>query len=173
MSAKSPPNADGPAAVLVLVATGDQAADRLRSLAGLLAPTAQEQAGEDATDRPGSDREQRPADPQPPPGQISARLFTQVDDALLDCLNRLTIRPARPVSAPRPAGPDSRVALTEREAQILALVALGQSNRLISRWLFVSESTVKAHLTRLYIKFAVDNRTAAVLAARRLGLLPD
>ncbi|GAA1517640.1 response regulator transcription factor [Kribbella lupini] len=52
--------------------------------------------------------------------------------------------------------------LTEREVEILGLLATGGSNREIARSLFVSEATVKSHLSHIYTKLEVDTRAAAV-----------
>ena len=63
---------------------------------------------------------------------------------------------------------------SQREIEILELLAAGRSNREISRALFISEATVKTHLAHVYDKLAVDNRTAAVRVAveRRLIRMP-
>jgi DNA-binding NarL/FixJ family response regulator len=62
--------------------------------------------------------------------------------------------------------------LTAREIQVLALVAQGSTNSEIGKTLFIGEATVKTHLMRAFGKLGVDDRTAAVTAAMRLGLLP-
>lgn len=62
--------------------------------------------------------------------------------------------------------------LTARELEVLALVAEGQSNAEVGRSLFIGEATVKTHLLRAFAKLGVSDRTAAVTAAYRLGLLP-
>ncbi|MEH1013157.1 response regulator transcription factor [Micromonospora sp. CPCC 206060] len=62
-------------------------------------------------------------------------------------------------------------ALSRRETEVLQLVADGLSNQQISRALFLSQATVKSHLVHIYAKLGVDNRTAAVAAARRQGLI--
>lgn len=64
-----------------------------------------------------------------------------------------------------------RAELSPRELEVLRQVALGRSNREIARELVVSEATVKTHLVHAFGKLGVDNRTAAVAAARRTGLL--
>jgi DNA-binding NarL/FixJ family response regulator len=64
-----------------------------------------------------------------------------------------------------------RPEVSPREVEVLAEVAAGLSNRAIARKLFVSEATVKSHLVHAFTKLGVDNRTAAVAAARSLGLL--
>lgn len=55
--------------------------------------------------------------------------------------------------------------LTEREIEILGLLATGRSNREMARQLFVSEATVKSHLSHIYTKLEVDTRAAAVARA--------
>ncbi|HEU4672273.1 MAG TPA: helix-turn-helix transcriptional regulator [Candidatus Limnocylindrales bacterium] len=61
--------------------------------------------------------------------------------------------------------------LTEREAEILGLLAAGLSNREIAASLVVSENTVKSHLEHLYGKLDVRSRLQAIARARSLGLL--
>lgn len=56
--------------------------------------------------------------------------------------------------------------LSERETQVLRLVAEGLSNRMIARRLAIKERTVKAHLTRVYQTLGVSDRTQAALWAR-------
>lgn len=55
--------------------------------------------------------------------------------------------------------------LTDREVEILGLLATGRSNREMARQLFVSEATVKSHLSHIYTKLEVDTRAAAVARA--------
>ena len=62
--------------------------------------------------------------------------------------------------------------LTQRETDILALLAEGKSNRDISRALFLSEKTVKAHLAAIFRKLSVTNRTQAAMAAVSMGIGP-
>lgn len=61
--------------------------------------------------------------------------------------------------------------LTGRERDIMALLVEGRTNKEIGRLLCMSENTVKFHLRNLFAKLEVSNRTAAVAAARDLGLL--
>ena len=56
-------------------------------------------------------------------------------------------------------------AVTEREVEVLELLARGSSNRDLARALFISEATVKSHLAHLYTKLGVDSRAAAVSVA--------
>ena len=64
-----------------------------------------------------------------------------------------------------------RAGLSERELEVLRLVASGLSNRSVAKTLFVSEATVKTHLNHAFSKLGVDNRTAAVATARSAGLI--
>jgi DNA-binding NarL/FixJ family response regulator len=61
--------------------------------------------------------------------------------------------------------------LSERELEILALIARGASNREIADRLFIAEGTVKNHVTHILAKLGVRDRTQAALKARELGLL--
>jgi DNA-binding NarL/FixJ family response regulator len=61
--------------------------------------------------------------------------------------------------------------LTEREREVVRLMADGHSNRAIAQALYLSEATVKTHLVRIYRKLGADNRAAAVSEAVRRGLL--
>ncbi len=60
--------------------------------------------------------------------------------------------------------------LTEREAEVLALVARGDTNKTIARRLMISEKTVKAHLTRVFVALEVTDRTQAALWAVEHGI---
>ncbi len=75
-----------------------------------------------------------------------------------------------PIGQQTPAG----IGLTDRQAQILALVMKGKSNKLICRDLDLAESTVKNQITAILKALNVTSRTQAVLAVEKLGLaLPD
>jgi LuxR family maltose regulon positive regulatory protein len=63
-------------------------------------------------------------------------------------------------------------ALSARELEVLTLLATGKSNRAIAEELVVTLDTVKRHVTNLFNKLGVANRTQAVARARELGLLP-
>ena len=63
------------------------------------------------------------------------------------------------------------VQLTPREDEILQLLASGMSVAQVSAALFISQSTAKTHMSKLYDKLDASNRTQAVMAAVRLGLL--
>jgi len=62
--------------------------------------------------------------------------------------------------------------LTQREYDILALLAEGRSNRSIAQHLYLSEKTVKAHLASVFRKLGVTNRTQAAMMAVQLGVGP-
>ena len=61
--------------------------------------------------------------------------------------------------------------LTQRELEVLQLIARGTTNREAARRLFISEASVKAHLLHVYAKLGVNDRAAAVAAAYERGLL--
>ncbi len=61
--------------------------------------------------------------------------------------------------------------LTERETEVLRLLAQGQSNKDIARDLHIVEDTVKTHVKHILAKLGVQSRTQAVLCAIRLGLV--
>nr|WP_221243300.1 response regulator transcription factor [Conexibacter arvalis] len=65
----------------------------------------------------------------------------------------------------------AREPLSQRELEVLALVAQGASNREAARQLFISEATIKTHLLHVYAKLDVNDRAAAVAAAYERGLL--
>ncbi|HEV8563999.1 MAG TPA: response regulator transcription factor [Actinomycetota bacterium] len=79
------------------------------------------------------------------------------------------------VSSNQGTGPGRRQEfnLTQRENDILALLATGKSNREIAQALFLSEKTVKAHLAAIFRKLGVTNRTQAAMAAVSMGVGPN
>ncbi|MGW2084701.1 LuxR C-terminal-related transcriptional regulator [Streptomyces sp. NPDC001880] len=70
----------------------------------------------------------------------------------------------------RLSDPDGGI-LTEREIEVIELVAQGLRNSDIARSLFISEGTVKRHLTNIYLKLDVDTRIGAMNKAERMRLL--
>jgi len=80
---------------------------------------------------------------------------------------------AKPAS---PFAPDTNqqqsLGITDRELEILGLIARGLSNREIAAQLFVSENTVKTHCSRTFDKLGAARRTQAVQRGKELGLLP-
>ena len=75
------------------------------------------------------------------------------------------------VSKPAAAGVSYRdVGLTQRQADVLALVVQGKPNKIICRELDLAEGTVKIHVTAILKALGVTNRTQAVIAVGKLGL---
>jgi DNA-binding NarL/FixJ family response regulator len=95
---------------------------------------------------------------------LSGGVYIPAD--LLEEVNRVAMigTPERP----REAG-TTRVELTERQEQVLQLLARGAPIKIICRELGLSEGTVKTHVTAIYRAFNASNRTEALLAARRHG----
>lgn len=62
--------------------------------------------------------------------------------------------------------------ISEREYEVLRLLAAGRSNKEIAGQLDVSPNTVKTHVARLFEKLNVSRRTEAIRSARELGLIP-
>jgi DNA-binding NarL/FixJ family response regulator len=68
-----------------------------------------------------------------------------------------------------PAGPQ----LTQRESEVLSLLARGFSVSAIARSIFVSDSTAKTHISKIYEKLGASNRADAIMKAVRSGLLAE
>jgi DNA-binding NarL/FixJ family response regulator len=62
--------------------------------------------------------------------------------------------------------------ISAREAEVLALIAAGHSNKVIARQLSISPNTVKTHVSRVFEKLEVASRTQAIDRARSLDILP-
>jgi DNA-binding CsgD family transcriptional regulator len=78
----------------------------------------------------------------------------------------------RGVGGAQTSGAWSRLtALTEREREVLRLVAAGKRNREVAATLVLSERTVAHHLTAVYAKLGVSSRTAAAALAHQAGLV--
>ena len=69
------------------------------------------------------------------------------------------------------SAPGSPEALTERETEVLRLLAQGQSNKQIAHNLHNTEQTIKAHVSKIFSKLGVQSRTQATLYAIRIGLV--
>jgi DNA-binding CsgD family transcriptional regulator len=89
----------------------------------------------------------------------AAALFTSLGNQAA-----ATVLSAPPESEALPAG------LSQREVDVLRLLAAGRSNLAIAQELFLSEKTIENHLTSIYRKTAADNRAAAAAFAVRHGL---
>jgi NarL family two-component system response regulator LiaR len=69
--------------------------------------------------------------------------------------------------------PESPEKLTERETEVLRLIALGKSNKEIASDLSVSETTVKTHVSNILMKLNLPSRTRAALYAVKIGLVSE
>ncbi len=109
----------------------------------------------------------------PRSGQVAARLTPAVDLVKL----RIAVEAAaHGLSVSEPArisqlDAGEPVELTNREIEVLHLLAEGASNKVIARALGISAHTVKFHVASILIKFDAASRTEAVTSAIRLGLL--
>jgi DNA-binding NarL/FixJ family response regulator len=92
-----------------------------------------------------------------------AQLDPSVQRRLVDAL-ATGVQPSRRRRGDLPDG------LTQREAEVLTLIAGGRSNAEIARELFISEATVKTHINNLFSKAGVRDRAQAVTYAYRKGL---
>ena len=94
---------------------------------------------------------------------------------LLEGAHRPTCTEGKPLLGVDPVVVEVAASLTEglsdRELEVLGLVAMGLSNAEASRKLFIAPSTVKKHLEHIYGKLGVNRRTQAVARARTLGLI--
>ena len=89
--------------------------------------------------------------------------------SVLDPAVQASLLKAATASSGRPSMlPDS---LTEREAEVLALIAAGRSNIEIAEQLFVAEATIKTHINRIFAKTRSRDRTQAAAYAHRNGLV--
>jgi DNA-binding NarL/FixJ family response regulator len=92
---------------------------------------------------------------------------TRLDPAVQERLvEMVTAGPLSPVAAAMPPGGS----LTDRETEVLRLMAQGLSNREIASQLFVTEATVKTHVNNVFGKLDVNDRAAAVSWAFRSGI---
>ena len=106
-----------------------------------------------------------------------AYIHPKVTGKLINQLRRMTyldeIGAASGVAAGREAGvkfiPSENNPLTRREAEVLRLMAEGKSNKMIGEFLFISEKTVKNHVSSILQKMEVDDRTQAVISSIRYG----
>jgi DNA-binding NarL/FixJ family response regulator len=105
-----------------------------------------------------------------PPEQLLAAIRTVAGgEALLSpaVTKRVISQFAR---VPRPAPPAALAELTAREAEVFRLIAAGLSNAEIGEQLFISDTTVKTHVTQVLRKLGLRDRVQAVVLAYRSGL---
>ena len=93
---------------------------------------------------------------------------SETGERLVEALER--IHRGEPTDLDPGADPTPPTVLTEREREVLALIARGAPNREIARELYLSIDTVKTHVRNVFRKLDVPNRTLAALAADRFGL---
>jgi DNA-binding NarL/FixJ family response regulator len=103
------------------------------------------------------------------PDDLAAAIRQSFDNSIHFCRPELRLAEA-PQPAPKLVGEDLPE-LTKREVEILRLVAEGHSNSQLARMLWVTEQTVKFHLSNIYRKLNVANRTEASRWAQRQGML--
>ena len=106
-----------------------------------------------------------------PPEQLLAAIRTVAGgDALLSpAVTKRVIEQFMRI--PRPTPPRELEDLTEREADVFRLVARGLSNAEIGRELYISEATVKTHITHILQKLGLRDRVQAVVLAHESGLV--
>ena len=106
-------------------------------------------------------------------GEPMARLLRRAlhDDILPEHASQLLVALGESSQAAPPEAQVFPEPLTDREVEVLRLIAGGLSNREIALELVVAVSTVKTHINHIYRKLDVKNRTQAVARARTLGLL--
>jgi DNA-binding CsgD family transcriptional regulator/tetratricopeptide (TPR) repeat protein len=104
--------------------------------------------------------------------EVTGRLGARPLDSEIQALARrarLDLAPPTPAAASR-VTPAGQFGLTSREAEVLALVAAGRSNRQIAQALFISPKTVGVHVSNILAKLGVAGRVEAAAVAHRLGL---
>ena len=74
------------------------------------------------------------------------------------------------VTLAKQTGPDELSELTEREREVLALIATGKTNREIAAELVISEATARNHISHIFEKLGLSRRSEAAALATRLGL---
>ena len=104
-------------------------------------------------------------------GRLGARpLDTEIKALARRARLNLTPHASAPAVATGASTPAEQLGLTAREAEVLALVAAGRSNRQIAQALFISPKTVSVHVSNLLAKLGVAGRVEAAAIAHRLGL---
>ena len=101
----------------------------------------------------------------------AVRIVAAGDALLSPGVTRRLIAEFARMGAPRGPSRDSLDGLTERECEVLALVARGLSNAEIAGRLVVAEQTIKTHVSRILMKLGLRDRTQAVVLAYETGLV--
>lgn len=101
--------------------------------------------------------------------RMSPAEYTQRAETVLTAI--VSDRPAANESPPQRGGQiDASIGLTQRETEVLQLLAEGMTNAQLAERLSISPSTVSSHLERIFVKLDVTTRGAAVAMAHRLGI---
>jgi DNA-binding NarL/FixJ family response regulator len=105
-----------------------------------------------------------------PPEQLLAAIRVVADgEALLSpAITKRVIKQFTRI--PRPGSPRQLDELTERELEVFRLIARGLSNAEIARELYISDTTVKTHITHILMKLNIRDRVQAVVLAYESGL---
>jgi DNA-binding NarL/FixJ family response regulator len=101
----------------------------------------------------------------------AVRLVAAGDALLAPGITRRLIAEFARMGAPRGPSRKQLDGLTERESEVLALVARGMSNCEIAGHLVVAEQTIKTHVSRILMKLGLRDRTQAVVLAYETGLV--
>ncbi|MGY2004369.1 LuxR C-terminal-related transcriptional regulator [Blastococcus sp. SYSU DS1024] len=108
----------------------------------------------------------------PPEDLVAAVRTVAAGQGLLDpAVTLRVIRSFAAAPAPDPARAGALAQLTERETDVLALVAAGPSNAEIAARLYLGEATVKTHVSRLLLELGLRDRVQAVAFAYESGLV--
>jgi NarL family two-component system response regulator LiaR len=99
-----------------------------------------------------------------------AQLHPEVTKKLM---SRVTAKAKPPAPAPAQPGKSGAKDLTERELEVLRLIATGMSNREIAQALIIAEKTVKTHVSNILSKLRLADRTQAAIYALQNGLGPE
>ncbi|MFB9412443.1 helix-turn-helix transcriptional regulator [Dactylosporangium matsuzakiense] len=101
--------------------------------------------------------------------RLADELATTVAEDIRTLIRRARLR--TDAERPGPAGPQRRFRLTDREHEVLVLLAEGRSNAQIAAALYISPKTASVHVSNILAKIGAANRTEAAGTAHRLGLL--
>jgi DNA-binding NarL/FixJ family response regulator len=101
----------------------------------------------------------------------AVRLVAAGDALLAPAITKRLIAEFARMGAPRTPSRQQVEGLTDRESEVLALVARGLSNSEIADRLVVAEQTIKTHVSRILMKLGLRDRTQAVVLAYETGLV--